>query len=770
MEKIISKFNQINSRKNNENYSPHKPVLILIALSRCFYDEDRLDTFVKYEIILKSISKVLGIKILLEYPFFRLVRDKFWEVENYQELLKNNSGDVSRKNLIEMSVRAGFTDEVYQFLKNHKSILLLIAQNILTKFFSIEQQNMISTIIKLPIEYVDKKIGKSLMFDAELVDNNKIDGVVNFKKNDYITYLNSLHNVQASGANALAESQALNPYFSEIYQPFPLADIIFNALIDGKSRVIVLTGHAGDGKSTIALDVLKKLRGLSGDKPLDQALKMREDVPHVSGPISIVKDMSELKAIDRLTWLNEAFSEKGCWLIVSNTGPLLNSLAAFTESVSGMENIESDVLGLLDKPYEGGNLQQHTISNFPKELVVLNLARLDNVNIGASLLTRMLKHTGWNECNGCEANSACPLRRNRDALQQAGEIVEHKVRWVYQRITAYERRLTLRQMVGHLAFSLTGGMNCANVHASKSADGDEDFEKILFSENFFGYRRGVLWSDAEELRAIKLIRNLVFGGPIAPDFERQYITQQSVPCMTLPVSLAAVQKKWTLGACDSNGIGWRFALRRMIYFFAHKDGAIELKESVFLDTFLQSAKLRSFDQWKQKGSLQSSTTSERTRLIKECLQVLLETYSGFSAGQFDCHNGRLYLTLRRPDRTVVQPTQLVVAELDYHDFSLEYNLEQQMPILRFKPDKVDILLSLPLLDYIHARSTGSLGNSLTPIHLAQLEFFRSALLKFFNCRHRTEGEINLLRAGIDGKVKLHRYLLDDNNQRLERRL
>jgi hypothetical protein len=384
-------------------------------------------------------------------------------------------------------------------------------------------------------------------------------------------------------------------------------------------------------------------------------------------------------------------------------------------------------------------------------------------------LTRMLKHTAWDECNGCEAKAACPLRQNREALQLAGNIVEDRIRWIYQRITAYERRLTLRQMVGHLALSLTGGINCSTVHANNTGAVVDGLEKILFSENFFGYRRGIPWPDAEELRLIKLVRNLEFGGPTAPDFERRFFTEQAGSWIKMPDVLSDIQKKWAHDARDSNGIRWRFAFRRMAYFFGEKKDSCDSTESVFVDTFLQSAKLRSFDKWQKIGSLKSSTISERTKLTKECLQVLLETYSGFSAGQFDSHHGRLYLTLRRPDLAVVQPTQLVVAELDYHDFSLEYDVERRMPFLRFKPAKVDLLLTLPLLDYIHARSIGSLGTSLAPIHLAQLEFFRAALLRFSDSRGRTSGEIDLLRSGIDGIVKLHRYLLDDNDNRLERR-
>ncbi len=770
MEKIISKFNKIIIGKNNKNYSPHKPILILISLHKCFYGKDRLVKFSEYEELFELISNAFDIKIILQYPFIRLVSDGIWEVENFNNLLKNKSGDVSRKILIDLEIRGGFTHQLYKFLFENKNTLLLIYENVLTKFFEKEKQSIISNILKFPAyciskNYLEKdiKIREVSMSYAEEVNPRKINN------NGFISYLNSLHNIQASGANALAESQVLNPYFLELYKPFPLVDIVFNALIDDVPRVIVLTGHAGDGKSTIAFDVLKKLRSLASDKALDTAINEREDIPHASGPVSIIKDMSELTAAQRLIWLGQAFNEVGCWLIVSNTGPLLNSLNEYAKLINKDDYLESEILELLNQPYEGGSLDRYTLPGFSKELVVLNMARLDNVNLGASLLTRMLEHSAWDECDGCEAKSICPLRQNREALQQAGEIVEDRIRWVYQRITAYEQRLTLRQMVGHLALSLTGGMSCATIRSNNLDSGVDGLEEILFSENFFGCRRGVPWIEAEELRVIKLIRNLVFGGPIAPNFERLFFTPQVDSWIAMPTALLDIQTKWNIGARDSTGIRWRFALRRMIYFFAYTVNKNKILESVFIDTFLQSAKLRSLDKWQQECSFQSSTTSEQNKLKKECLQVLLETYSGFSAGQFDSHQGRLYLTLRRPDRTVVQPTQLVVAELDYYDFSIEYDSERRIPFLRFKPNKTDLLLTLPLLDYINARSIGNFGNSLAPIHLAQLEIFRASLLIFFNNRGYIDGEIDLLCAEIDGSVKLHRYFLDENNNNLELR-
>ena len=520
--------------------------------------------------------------------------------------------------------------------------------------------------------------------------------------------------------------------------------------------------------------MLKRLRNLSAHEPLDQALDECEVVQRSSGQVSIVKDMSELTAEKRLRWIEEGFYQPGSWLIVSNTGPLLNTLADFADQRGVLGDIESEILRQLDQPYAGGDLGRHTFGQFPKKLVVLNMARLDNVALGARILTRMVNHSAWVHCTCCVAEVACPLLLNRQALQAAGAVAEERVRWVYQRLTAYEQRLTMRQMVAHLALSLTGGMSCekAKEHVATSVaegtdKGLDGLEQILFSEGFFGYSKSKPWRDAEGLRAIALVRRLVFGGPVAVDFERQLSVNDGIKWARLPSVLCGLHQRWRTRAGESAGVRWRFALRRMIYLFGQTADSNVRLAKIFLNSFLQSPQLQDFDRWQCEKQLTLSF-AERSKLRKACLRVLLEIYSGFSAGQYQPDHEWLYLTLRRPDWAVVQPTQLVVAALSFQDFDLYYDPKRWLLLLRFREGEVELELTLPLLDYIQRRHVGELGSELARIHLAQLEWFRAELLRTVGQNSRELGEIRLLRTGIDGKVHLHRYLLDEENQRLER--
>ena len=132
-----------------------------------------------------------------------------------------------------------------------------------------------------------------------------------FSGNPFLAYLNSLHNTTGSNENALAETQARSRFFTVIHVRSAVAEFARKQITGPERRHIILTGHAGDGKSTIGLELFKTLKGLPMEKPLDVPWKAVEEI-HLAGqpPITMVKDMSELSAADRLSILNARLLDK----------------------------------------------------------------------------------------------------------------------------------------------------------------------------------------------------------------------------------------------------------------------------------------------------------------------------------------------------------------------------------------------------------------------------------------------------------------------------
>ena len=782
---VVQQFDKIRAQSLDGKQALHKPLLLLIALARCASGEERLAPFPFYdEMLLMLFANFYpeGLKNRnTHYPFGKLENDGVWHVAGSAQLKRTGAGHLYKSELINKNVKGGFPEEVWMQLSSHQSLLRSVVSKILCRFFSPENHAYLLKQSGFPEAFINCFYSSSnaekngcVEEKAPLVHMENTGEGGKVKENPFIAYLNSLHNVGAAGANALAESQALNQYFGELYQPFNVVDDVVAALTDKRSTVVVLTGHAGDGKSTVALDVLKKFRGLPSSQPLAKPLGEREVIDGAANSartVTIVKDMSELSAERRLQWLEDAFGGQGSWLIVSNTGPLLNSLQLYAEH-RGIGSIRSKILEQLNRPYIDGQVDAHRLPEFPKDLVIINMTRLDNVTGGAGVLTRMIQHSGWENCAGCPIQNACPLLLNRNALAATEGIAEERVRWIYRRLTAYEQRLTFRQMVAHLAYSITGSINCAQAKESVAASagegserGTEGLEHIIFSEAFFGYHKGHPAGDADRLRAVELVRRAVFGGPVGADFSRELGNNQGNSWADLPVCIDLLSRRWADRAGESAGVRWRFAQRRLFYLFGRAKNDKSEEASVFIDGFLQSPWLRSFDHWAREHSLKMQNIDKK-RLRNACLRVLLETYSGFSAGQFSNNQDRLYLTLRRPDRAVVQPTQLIMAEAYFDDFTLDYDTAIRLPMLKFRRGSVSLPLTLPLLDYIEKRHEGDLGDELAEIHMAQLEWFRAELSSATSV-HSDQSDFALLRANIDGQVKVHRYMVDWENNRLE---
>lgn len=783
MQSLEQRFLYVRANVDSNGLALHKPLLLLYALGRLINDNARMLSFSEVDKVLNQLLKRFhypgSLKSNTHYPFGKLENDGIWEVEHSANLMRTSAGHLLKTELLFKNIHAGFTPDVFTELVNNKSRALSIAQQLTKKYFPSEQQAKLLEAVGLAMDterqaliHVKDEMGNEPRIEEVRMSEFEFEkDQTEIKQNSFIAYLNSLHNLGASGANALAESQALNPYFGEIYEPFPLIDKLAAILTDGTERVVVLTGHAGDGKSTVALDILKKLRGLPPMAPLDKPLEEREEINAASGRVTIVKDMSELSAERRQQWLHQAFSESGSWLIISNTGPLLHSLVDYAKESGFAQEIESMILDRLARSFGDGPLDGHSLDGFKKELVILNLTRLDNVALGAKILTKLVTHSAWEQCGGCNIEPVCPLMLNRKALRDAGPLAEERVRWIYRRLNAYEQRLTLRQIVAQLALGLTGGMSCDEAQQQVTAStaegsdrGSAGLERIVFSEGFFGYRSGKPWLQAEEgLHAVALVRRLTFGAPVGVDFERRLPSETGIGWAILPPSLDWLGSHWRQRAAESAGVRWRFALRRMAYLFGKVAPGRDQSAAVFLDTFLQSPSLREFDQWQEAKKLTLSR-ADANRLRTSCLRVLLEIFSGFSASQFHSKHDALYLTLRRPDQAVVQPTQLVIETLPFRAFELRF---QRTPVLSFDRGRAEVVLSLPLLDYIRRRDAGELGNELSPVHQAQLDWFRAELLRVTSETRHNRDEIELLRAGIDGEVHLHRFLLDQDRGILE---
>ncbi|HQJ51928.1 MAG TPA: protein kinase, partial [Anaerolineae bacterium] len=385
--------------------------------------------------------------------------------------------------------------------------------------------------------------------------------------NPFVAYLNTLGNASAGNENAMAEAQSSNPLFERIHVDNPLTAYVHRQLVDERHNVI-LTGNAGDGKTTIASELHRTLTG--------DWLPALERVEVSRPPLVILKDMSELVGAKRSLALQEAArSPERPHLIVTNTGALIQS--AKQTSLSAMEpaQVESELLWALE--------QDDAVPVLGGSFVLLNVGRTDSVETACGVLQRMVAPENWQACHPCPVASHCPMLRNVQLLQAHLDKALPRVELIYRRLYEYGVRLTLRQMTGHLAYSLTGGANCRAILSRSDLALDDTVVQALFSDLFFGERAACPDDAATQLLAVRSVRNAEFGVELDPWVEKDAWSGDGLG-RWLGGSAGDILHEVTQAIDRDRGIG-RLQARRLLYFFGELDSADERR---FLAAFLRS--------------------------------------------------------------------------------------------------------------------------------------------------------------------------------------
>lgn len=579
------------------------------------------------------------------------------------------------------------------------------------------------------------------------------EGGIEAHDNGYVRYLNTLHNATAVDDGALAETQALSEHFGQIHVPLQQSEYIFQQLTSREGSNVLLTGHAGDGKSTIGLELYKKLKNIPSDTPLEHSLKDHESIDFEGNTIHIIKDMSELSTAKKSEKISASLqgdnSER--WFIISNTGTLLSTF----KTVAGQRKeywftIEDKLLASL------GQADPQVIPLFEVPFAVINLAQTDNIKTGIKVLKRMVKHRGWEVCERCDIRKTCPIQQNISSLLASQDISFDRVALIYRRLKAYGVRLTMRQLTGHLAYSLTGGLDCIMVHNQAVSPVPPEEMDFFFSNRFFGYTGTGIDEQVNRMVAINHIRELEMGSKPFPALDRILWSQESEQLPTLPDTVVRFidpfQKKVNekkANPADLELRQHRQALRRLYYVF----GGFPSSLKSFIPQFLSSQMLEEVEEWQEATGPESM---RKKQLLRKILHVLQEEYTGFQLS--DTHQASsLYITLRRRSDDYRQSVQLLLAQVPLTSFSLHWRpINQQFEprrhvlVLQEAVSGYVLELDLPFLDFVLMRDMGEVGQRLHAGYRDRLVRFKTQLLEYPGYK---SDQLVLLEMERDGKLK-----------------
>ncbi len=554
--------------------------------------------------------------------------------------------------------------------------------------------------------------------------------------NPFVTYLNSLHSRSVGNENALAESQSRNTHFGLIHVRHPVANTIQKLLTDDQRQHVILTGHAGDGKSTIAIDLYKQFNELPSKDPLPADIDRREDVVVDNNQVTIIKDFSEWSQDERLLLLSEMLDNSTRrFFLISNTGTLLDTFRDYERLNSGQRTqVESELLKAMD-------------SAVPKKMrfyrtpfSIINLSMVDNIGIAEHIFRRMINPERWRICQKQECHHKCPIFRNVQLIQQNESIVRQRLFLVYRRMYEYGTRFTLRQLSAHLAYMITSGLSYQEIIEFSQKASPLQMSKFMFFNRFFGDNGRKIDTPALQLHVVSTIRKQGFGVHLCPSWERRLWLRSKGTSFRLK----ATGETSDFDLLREYGTGLKFEdhfypqqareqVRRMLFFLHEFDAD---SGDTFIKTFLNSIMILEFVKWQEETN-SGLTLRESTDLHRRILHVLQEHFTGVRLPEGTSPDRFLYITLGRRIHEVRQSAQVVLAQFLEDDFKLELetvdngvgSVRREL-VLKGRTEQLQgqLRLSLPFLDYVMMRNEGEIGKDLQASYIDRLEKFKGQLL------------------------------------------
>lgn len=534
--------------------------------------------------------------------------------------------------------------------------------------------------------------------------------------NEFVEYLNSTNNVGGNSTGSLAETQVKSKYFDLVKVNRKLGTFISDTVKGKDYHAFILTGHAGDGKTSVLVQVLKELQYLNHGEGLDRIKSY--------GDFMYVKDMSEIAEEQQTEVLRqslEAPQTNQSSLLISNTGPLLNTflrLAAYSRKMQGASFDEADRIELQSKllsQLDTNSDEEIVVEGYP--LYLVNIARVDNVSFSTQILKKLVAEELWVLCGQCKCQEKCPIYNNvnrvRTQLDRVSRFIESLYRYLYEN----DKRMTIRQMVGQLSYALTGNLTCDYVenHYIK-----EPFFNYSFANLFFGFvglnesRNSCQIKGVSQLRLLGLDRialDVDYKLFVNNDFQSFFTPDVSNELLELKKKH---QKHYQIldeesahsASAQSDEAKLRRAIRRFYIMFS-----ADLKEDIIFNQLFG----------RHYTLYESLISKKQPKSVLRNVQTL--TFKALyikNTGFLPDGSSELPLTLRR-DNSVFQNVMLVLGSVSKNDLvivqkpvSSHFEDSDGKQRLYLNINGQYFMLTLPMLSYFEDLVQGSISSNSNP--------------------------------------------------------
>ncbi|MHC8520846.1 hypothetical protein ACPJHQ_05475 [Rossellomorea sp. H39__3] len=313
------------------------------------------------------------------------------------------------------------------------------------------------------------------------------------KGNPFVYYLDQ-YNVLSPNHSKIYDEYTIDPNNKDAYS-FTIETKIEKTLIDifeSNPQSIILTGNAGDGKTRLCRIVHDYFNQNKLENWPENGIV---EFAYSKGIIRIVKDLSELKEdiikkelIQLQRVINTTNEKNVFYLIAANEGKLTKFLSQH-EDLSDLQNEVTS------------RFRSH--ENNSKQFSIFNLLDVTSSVYVEKVLSEWNETNHWDACQTCPQQARCIIYMNHERTSQ--NYIRNKIVEQYKLLDYLDTHITMREMLIHISYMLTGGYNCDDILNANYKE-IENQTKRPYYQNFYGHELDE--NSFSEMKALKVFKAL----------------------------------------------------------------------------------------------------------------------------------------------------------------------------------------------------------------------------------------------------------------------
>ncbi len=327
-----------------------------------------------------------------------------------------------------------------------------------------------------------------------------VNGVQGPSANGFVAYLNRFTTVSPEQEAAFDEfsSQADPPSGKKLQLQTKVEGFIRDRFSMPTPPSIILTGNAGDGKTYLCRQLIEMF---AEQTVTDWTGHTDWRIERGGVTMRVVKDLSEVsedsggEILRELSGNLKSDDPRSVFLIAANEGRLRSVL---------------EKNGLRDLNYQIDRQLRQGPDTENGRLIVFNLNKVTTSTYIPQVLKWITDPAHWGGCQGCAVFEGCPIRFNADRLAQ--EHVAERLTLLYRALEHLGVHVTIRDMLIHLAYTVTGGLTCDEVAEALLEPKHElhyELHKHVYYENCWGGEASSV--DQRKVAVVNHLRHLDVG-------------------------------------------------------------------------------------------------------------------------------------------------------------------------------------------------------------------------------------------------------------------